>query len=147
MWPIITGENSTTPHHEIVLGYDFDNAHPNQGAIIVGKYKLIVQPQKFNCDSVMWSPLDYPCSQGKNGPDCDPYCLYDIVNDPNETKDIAPGNPMLTDLLRRYDKFSAESREMQDQGYHSEKALPTDKDACQYMQDHGGYWRPWKNLN
>ena len=88
VWPILTGSNSTSPHDEIVLGYDFDNAHPNQGAIIVGNYKLIVQPQKFNCDSVMWSPLDYPCSQGENGPDCNPYCLYDIVNDPSEKKDL-----------------------------------------------------------
>lgn len=148
VWPIITGVNSTTPHDEIVLGYNFGNAHPNQGAIIVGNYKLIVQPQKFNCDSVMWSPLDYPCSQGENGPDCDPYCLYDIVDDPNEKKDLAKENPSkVKELLEKYNKFSNEPRDMQDQGYHSEKECPKDPNACTYMKDHGGYWRPWKNLD
>lgn len=43
VWQIITGKNSTSPHEEIVLGYNFSNSHPNQGAIIVGNYKLIVQ--------------------------------------------------------------------------------------------------------
>ena len=151
VWPIITGENSSTPHDEIVLGYDFDNTHPNQGAIIVGNYKLIVQPQKFDklvCDSVMWSPLDYPCSQGETGPDCDPYCLYDIVNDPYEKKDLSSENPsMVKELLKRYNKFSKEPRNMQDQGYHSEETVPKDPDICQYLKDHGGYWRPWKNVN
>ena len=33
---------------------------------------------------------------------------------------------------------------MQDQGYHSEK-VPSDKNACQYMNDHGEYWQPWKD--
>lgn len=148
VWPIITGENSTTPHNEIVLGYNFDNAHPNQGAVIVGHYKLIVQLQKFNCDSLMWSPLDYPCSQGENGPDCDPYCLYDIVNDPSEKKDLAKENPSkVKELQEIYNRFSKEPRDMQDQGYHSEADCPKDHNACTYMKDKGGYWRPWKNLD
>ena len=147
VWPILTGESSSTLHNEIVLGYDFDGSHPNQGAIIVGNYKLIVQPQAHGCDSVMWSPLDYPCSQGENGPDCNPYCLYDIVNDPYEKKDLSAENPdKLKELLEKYNMFSKEPRAMQDQGYHSEAACPSDRDACQYMRDNGGYWRPWKNV-
>ena len=149
VWPIITGTNSSTPHEEIVLGYNFNTSHSsNQGAIIAGNYKLIVQPQRSRCNSVMWSPLDYPCSQGNEGPDCDPYCLYDIVNDPQEKKDLSTGNPdKLNQLLERYNKYSEESRDMQDQGYHSRNACPVDKDVCQYMKEHGGYWRPWKNLS
>ena len=37
IWPIITGYSTTSPLHEIVLGYDFDS----KGAIISGNYKLI----------------------------------------------------------------------------------------------------------
>ena len=51
VWPIITGESDKTPHDEIVLGYDFDNKHPNQGAFISGNYKLIVGAQEHGCDS------------------------------------------------------------------------------------------------
>ena len=147
VWPIITGENEKTPHDEIVLGYNFDNSHPAQGAIIVGDYKLVVGLQNHGCDSLMWSPLDYPCSEGPEGPDCDPYCLYDIVTDPTEKKDLSKENPeMLKLLLQKYNSFSKEPRDMQDQGYHSENDVPKDPNACKYMKDNGGYWRPWKNV-
>ena len=55
IWPIITGENTSTPHEEIVLGYDFNGI----GAIIAGNYKLIVGAQQ-------WNPLQFPCIQGPN---------------------------------------------------------------------------------
>ena len=66
-WQILTEENGASLHDEIVLGYDFSAGR--QGAIIVGDYKLIVNPQKFGCDSLMWSPLDYitPAVRGKMG--------------------------------------------------------------------------------
>ena len=147
MWPIITGENEKTPHDEIVLAYNFNHSHPEQGALILGDYKLIVGPQEYGCDSIYWSPLDYPCDQGTKGPDCDPYCLYDIVNDPTEKNELSKQNPeMLKKLLDRYNSYSNEPRDMQDQGYHSAESLPSDHNACQYMKDNGGYWRPWKNL-
>ena len=89
--------------------------------------------------------LYYPCSQGENGPDCNPHCLYDIINDPN---DLSAENPeKVKELLQKYDKYSQESRDMQDQGIHTEGDLPNDPDACKYMKDNGGYWRPWKNLD
>ena len=147
VWPIITGENEKTPHDEIVLGYDFEDSHPHQGALILGDYKLVIglQYYEYGCDSLMWSPLDYPCTDGPKGPDCDPYCLYDIVNDPNEHHDLAKEkSDILQELLNRYNKFSKEPRDMQDQGYHSNIEIPNDKDSCDYMKAHGGYWCPWK---
>ena len=147
VWPIITGETNKTPHEEIILGYNFNNSHPMQGAIIAGDYKLIVGPQGFGCDSLMWSPLDYPCHDGPKGADCDKFCLYDIVNDPNEHNDLSKEKPdILKSMIERYSKFSKEPRDQQDQGYHSEDVLPFDKDACKYMADNGGYWQPWKNV-
>ena len=148
VWPIITGENEKTQHEEIVLGYNFDFNHPGQGAIIVDNYKLIVGLQNaFECDSLGWRPLDYPCSNGLEGPDCDPYCLYDIINDPTEKNDLSKKNPEILNKLRdRYHSYSVESRDMQDQGYHSQVSVPRDPDACKYMKSNSGYWRPWKNL-
>ena len=148
VWPIITGENEKTQHDEIVLGYNFDYNNPGQGAIIVGDYKLVVGLQGNLCGSLMWSPLDHPCSRGVEGPDCDPYCLYDIVNDPSENNELSKQNPeMLKKLLDRYNSYSKEPRDMQDQGYHSNITLPIDPNACDYMTSSGGsYWRPWKNV-
>ena len=151
VWPIITGETDKTPHDEIVLGYNFTrvSTNPQQGAIIAGNYKLIVGAQKFpqECDSIMWSPMDYPCTQGPKGDDCDPYCLFDIVNDPQEKKNLVKDEPTLfKEMLNRYNKYANEPRDMQDQGYHTQDSLPEDKDACKYMSEKGGYWRPWKDL-
>ena len=43
VWPIMTGESTTTPHDDIILGYRFNGS----GAIIAGNYKLIVGAQHF----------------------------------------------------------------------------------------------------
>ena len=47
----------------------------------------------MRCDDLMWTPLDCLCSNGPVGKDYDPYCLYDIVNDPSERKDLAGEKP------------------------------------------------------
>ena len=142
VWPIITGESEKTPHDEIVLGYNFSNA----GALIFGNYKLIVGAQGKGCDNLMWSPLDYPCSDGPKGENCDPYCLYDIVNDPREEHELSKEKPdILKELLDRYNKYSKEPQEMQDQGYHTGEEVPNDSNACEYMKSKGEYWQPWKD--
>ena len=143
VWPIITGETTTTPHDEIILGFNYTN----RGAIISGNYKLIVGSQQDHCDHLMWSPLDYPCSNGSTGNDCNPHCLYDIVNDPSEKEDLVNKEPdILQKMLQKYNAYGKEPRSMQDQGYHNDSSLPVLKGACQYMKGKGGYWRPWKNI-
>ncbi len=144
VWPILTGKSTATLHDEIVLGFNYSQ----KGAIISGNYKLIVGAQGKKCDNAMWSPLDYPCSNGPTtDDDCDPYCLYDIVNDPGEKNDLANSDKkMLQEMLDKYNAYSKEPSSMQDQGYHNDGSLPVLKNACQYMKDNGGYWRPWKNI-
>ena len=142
VWPIITGESTTTPHEEIVLGYNFTKEEI--GAIIVGDYKLIVNNQPQDCDSLMWSPQDYPCHDGPKGENCDPYCLYNIVEDPSEHNELSKKEPdMLQKLLQRYNEYSKEPRDMQDQGYHVGD-FPLFANYCSYFQKHGGYWQPWQ---
>ena len=109
VWPIITGENSSTPHEDIILGFEFNGT----GAIIVGRYKLILGEQPYT----MWDPFQFPCIRGSRGPNCDPYCLYDIVNDPSEKNDLsASENTVLNEMIKRYQRYGKETREMQDQG-------------------------------
>ena len=68
----------------------------------------------------MWSPLDYPCSNGPDheGPDCDPYCVYDVLKDPEEKHNLAKEDSnLLKTLLEHYNKYSKDPRHMQDQMY------------------------------
>ena len=142
LWPYITGEDTTNPHDEIVLGVNFTRGHPEQGALIAGKYKLIVGRQDDGCASLMWAPKNYPCQNGIVGPDCDPYCLYNIIDDPSETKDISGDEPeILEQMLNRYTELCQEPQE-----YYTTASVPRDPNVCDYMIEHGSYWRPWKNL-
>ena len=70
----------------------------------------------------MWSPLDYSCTDGPKGEDCNPYCLYDIVNDLREKKDLTKEQPdLLQKMLDRYNALSKEPHDIQDQGCHSDE--------------------------
>eukprot|EP00117_Sycon_ciliatum_P046160 scpid70267/ scgid33095/ Arylsulfatase J len=145
VWPLLTGAATQSTHEEILLGFNFTEADPDQGAIIVGDYKLVVGQQKGQCDFLMHSPLDYPCTQGPTLPDCNPNCLYNIKADPRETSDLYHSEPVIAkQLLARYMKYSEEPRDQQDQGYHNQHTLPNAASvACPYFAAHGGYWRPW----
>ena len=57
VWSIITRESTTTSHEEIMLGYNYSVSET--GAII-----MVVNQKEAGCDSLMWSPLDYPCHDG-----------------------------------------------------------------------------------
>ena len=142
VWPIISGENITTQHEEIVLGYNFTYFDNPTGAIIVGEYKLIVGQQR----NQIFMPIDSPCTKGAKGNDCDPYCLYNIIEDPGEKQDLSKTEPnVLKMMVDRYNAHTKEPQDRLDQGYHREKDLPVYEGACDYMAKHGGYWRPWVN--
>ena len=68
VWRIISGENETTQHEEIVLGYNYSYYNP-VGAIIVGEYKLVVGKQlgKRRCDSPHVFPIGLPLHQWNRG--------------------------------------------------------------------------------
>ena len=147
VWRIISGENTTTEHEEIVLAYNFTTGKTPAGAIIMGEYKLIVGDQGDHCDALMHSPLDYPCSDGPVSNNCEPYCLYNIVQDPEEKQELSKTKPeILKTLVDRYNSHAKEPQDRLDQGYHNSNHLPTFEGACQYMAEHGGYWIPWVNV-
>ena len=70
--------------------------------------------------------------------------MIDCLQDPHERHNLASSMPeKLQELLDRYNSYGKEPRHMQDQGY-SNGTLPTNKKACEYMAEHGGYWQPWE---
>ena len=142
VWPIINGQNLTSPHDHLVIGFNFSVTYPDQGALIMGDYKLIVGQQR----SVVRDPLDAPCSHHQETDNCDPYCLYNIIDDPGESKELMHSQPqILAKMLAKYNEYSSEPQSRRDQGYHSEDDLPINTNACtQLMEKYGGYWGPWE---
>ena len=149
MWPLLTGGVSTSPRTEVVVGFNFTHSHPLQGALIVGTHKLIVGLQGYNADdSLSWTPPDFPCSKVKGGPDCDPYCVFDVYADPREMHDLSGNASVLGPLLARYKQLGDEPVDWHDRaGSKPGGRTPDDnKDAtCAYMTQRGGFWRPWHN--
>ena len=91
----------------------------------MGDYKLIVNKQSGGYDPLMWSPLDYPCQDGPKGETCDPYCLYNIVEDPNEHNALSQKElENLQEILQCYNEYAKKPRDMQDQGYRDGSHLP-----------------------
>lgn len=141
VWPIVSGQNFTTPHEFFAIGYNFSTAHPDQGALIMGDYKLIVGQQ----DQIIHNPMDHPCSRKPAKDSCIPHCLYNIIEDPSEYNELSQSHPdVLSSLLAKYNEYSAEPQSTRDQGWHSENDLPTNPNACTEVgEKYGGYWGPW----
>ena len=43
--------------------------------------------------------MDYPCSDGELPDDCRDYCLFDIVKDPEERKDLLKSEPDVMKMI------------------------------------------------
>ena len=54
VWPLISGQNSTSPRTEIPIA--MMQPETNNSALIVGQYKLLIGPQDLACKTQM--PID-----------------------------------------------------------------------------------------
>eukprot|EP00039_Didymoeca_costata_P002570 m.61122 g.61122 ORF g.61122 m.61122 type:complete len:529 (+) comp11379_c0_seq2:104-1690(+) len=104
MWPMLSGENSTSPRVSIPLSSG-QGTHAGEiltkgskGALIHQNYKIIVGRI---CENA-WTSPNYP-----NGThvdprqicmDCGTGCLFDIINDPTEHHDLS-ANPAYRDTM------------------------------------------------
>ena len=61
----------------------------------------------------------------RQGKDCDPYCLFNIVEDLEEWHDLSSLQPdVLKELVMHYEQYAKEPQDFQDQGYHTVESLP-----------------------
>lgn len=96
VWDLVTGVNSTSPRVEIPF---------SPTAFISGQYKLLLGPN----DQATWPGPQYPNSSSVNSPvypgptlACKNGCLFDVLNDPTETTDIAAQHPeIVTQMTTR----------------------------------------------
>ena len=113
-----------TQHEEIVFGYNFSLFASPTGAITVADYKLVVRMQDHECNNLMFTPLEHPCTQGAKGNDF--YCLYNIIEDPGERQDLSKVKPdILKMMVDRYNEHEKEPQDRLDQSYHRQEELPT----------------------
>ena len=97
MWPLLSGAASASPRTEVVLG---DTVTGTQvGATAVQGYINATSGLKLLTGTVWWSFWPGPQSPVKNGPSmnvsvqCSPACLFDVIADPSELKDLAKERP------------------------------------------------------
>ena len=140
MWPLLSGENTTSPRVEFATDIECD-PRPRNGTIIKaglisGRYKLVVGRQLGT--GWWWGP-EYPNSTTKlpsKAPGCYPACLFDILADPGEHIDLIDTRPELYATLWKKLLIWNASVFQSDAG-------GTNDYAGAAAGRRGGYWRPW----
>ena len=128
MWPLISGENSTSPRVEIPL---------SQHSLISGPYKILTG----KIGSAGWTGPQFPNNTHKGIPgsqDCgDAGCLYNILDDPEERVDLAnKEQDILKEMQQKIAKYQAT--------YFKPNRGSVVPEACQaVINKYGGFCGPF----
>jgi len=116
MWPYISGAASSSPRQVVVLSGAKDNKDRLSGALIDGRWKLIVGKQldaaiprpttPDETDAIAWA-APFPPNQPYQSPiDCGKGCLFDLETDERELHDLRYSMEHREILLRMQDEMS-----------------------------------------
>ncbi len=132
MWPLISGQNSTSPRVDVPISYS---------TLISGDYKLL----QGNIPEADWTGPNYPhTSEPSLGlPSiqvCENIgCLYNIKSDPEERHNLAQNEDTL-DILKAMQKKAAHYRATNFNPVRGN----TWKGACDTgLNQYGGFWGPF----
>ena len=129
MWPLISGDNSTSPRTDIPASYD---------TLISGDYKILMGSINY---AVHTGP-QYPNkttvpSEIKKSFDCGDGCLYNIKEDPNEYNDLSIKLPDTLKTMQKKLQNYQKTYFNPDRG----KEWP---EACEAaFNKYGGFWGPF----
>jgi len=127
-WPLLSGQNTTSPRTQVWIGEDLGNETTVQG-IIIPPYKLLTGavPMGF------WQGPIYPnITGGTTAPPtqcADAGCLFNIIEDPTEHFDIRAKNPEIAQ------KLLAVLQEVRKTVFNPARGEPTNA-YCKYDKDH-----------
>ena len=130
MWPLISGENSTSPRTDV---------HASIHALISGDYKLLTG----RMGQAGWTGPQYPNQTNPKGGiqamvDCgNTGCLFNIKDDPEERHNLASTMPgTLKMMMEKMVKFN--------ETYFNPSRGKTWPGACDAVVDkYGGFWGPF----
>ena len=130
MWPLISGQNSTSPRVDIPI---------SMTTLISGNYKILTG----NVGQAGWTGPVYPNNTKTDGginarEHCgNRGCLYNIINDPEEHNNLASQMPR---KLRKMRRKLGEYQETHFNPYRGEKSPA----ACEAaLNEYGGFWGPF----
>ena len=146
MWPMISGENLTSPRYEIYV----DN-----NTLIQGNYKLI---NDTNINFATWTGYVYPNSSTPLQPvdgvklDCkSSACLFDVVNDMTEHNNIANDNNDIVDrMLKRLDEVKQGFYENNEKGFETlcpSNVSETNCSCWMAFNYYNGFYGPYETLD
>lgn len=150
MWPLLSGENNTSPRNEIpvspnvLLQFPADDQHIwklIQGTVTASAGWM--SPLYPNSTSPANNPFSVTlnCSKGPNGA-----CLFDVMNDPSEYTDVANQYPnIVSQMVSRLADLAKSFYSNNETGV---KLCPTNvTDDCMCWlgaNKYGGFLGPWE---
>ena len=129
VWPLISGENSTSPRMDIPASHD---------TLISGDYKILTGNIQYS----VWTGPQYPNTTTdkttiKVHENCGDGCLFNIKEDPDEYVNLAAKMPdVLAKMQKKLQKYQ-ETYFNPDRGEKSPMACETALDK------YGGFWGPF----
>jgi len=129
MWPLISGQNSTSPRVDVPVSYD---------TLISEGYKILVG----TVTGAGWTGPQYPNKTHPEGirptQKCgESGCLYNIKTDPNEHNNLAVAMPDILEMMHnKLEKYRAT--------YFNPFRGFTSKEACdKAINKYGSFWGPF----
>lgn len=148
MWPLLIGADKASPRYEIPLSIDFVDNSGNNSALIMGEYKLLtgVYPTSIRqqqdwptndacCSISCWERQQFNCDRQEGGA-----CLFNIQEDPTETKNLAATKP---EVVKRMLSRIGELRKTVFRPQAGDEADPA---ATEAAEKYGGWVGPWLDL-
>jgi len=141
MWPLLSGATRVSPRTEVVLG-DTDTGGQNGNTVVQG-YINATSGLKVLAGNVWWSFWPGPQSPVAAGPnmnvtvDCSPACLFDVIADPSELKDLAKERPDVVAAMLQHTAELTKAAFSPDRGRRNASLV------CEAAARYGGFLGPF----
>jgi arylsulfatase B len=142
LWPLLSGQNATSPRAEIVLGAS-STGNQADGDTVVQGYINASSGLKILVGGLGWSAWPGPLSPNGGGGNlnvfynCSPACLFDVLADPSERNDLAPTMPGVVSSML------AHLAVLNDGVFSPNRGHDADKQACAAAAAAGDFLAPF----
>ena len=154
LWPLLSGDNKTSPHEEIVLSANHGTGKygvqyfTGGEAIVTNQFKFITGDMHKgpfgdgtgdpSCDNTTAFPPGVAWVQANPGVPCQTYdgFLFDLDADPGETTDVSDKHP---DIIAELKAKMVEYRT----GVYAPYRGDIEVAAQEQVAKNGGFWGPW----